>query len=613
MLSGRETRGVSPAPRVSPTAGSPRDPRDHEAGPSAMPERIPAPPDHVESEWQFDAPRLTAAERWLRAGPAAGGVTVGAPATLRLRDLYLDTRDRKIFRAGFALRIRRTGRRAEATLKAVAGREGGFAQRRELTQPLAAATPAGIFAAPGPVADLLRRFTRVRELVVLAEVRTVRRAFPLTHRGAAAGEVTLDRTALVAPRGAGRRLLRVEVEVPVARLGALRPFVERLRAAGGLAPAAQSKYEWALGGRAAPPAPAAGLGPTEVTASQGVGEVARAVLRKHFGAVLWHEPGTRLGEDPESLHDMRVATRRMRAALRLFREALPPRETERLRRELRELGQALGRVRDLDVQIEQVEAWRPALLTVPPAALEPLLARLRERRAAAREELIGWLDSPRCRRLFASLRARLGRVPARRAGGGEPIRSAGPRLIRRARRRVLEQGRGLTPASPPADLHRLRILGKRLRYALEFLEPVYGPPARPLIRALVEVQDILGLYQDAQVAMAALPALAREPGAGLPEATRAAAAELAQLYAARAASLRAQLPAALAKLGGKEWKELKRVMDAAVAELAAEVLEQHVSRARGRTPRGAGTGARHGDPGRPARHRRGARRPPLAR
>lgn len=606
MLSGRDPRGACSAAGAAPTAGSPHDRHAREAQPSAMPERTPASPDHIESEWQFDAPALLAVERWLRAGDAAGGVAVGAPATLRLRDLYLDTRDRKIFRAGFALRIRRSGRRAEATLKAVAGREGGFAQRRELTQPLTAATPAGIFAARGPVTDLLRRFTRAREIVVLAEVRTTRRAFPLTQRGAAAGEVTLDRTLLVAPRGAGRRLLRVEVEAPAARLGALRPFIERLRAAGGLTPAAQSKYEWALGARAAPPAPAAGLGPTEVTADQGVGEVALAVLRKHFGAVLWHEPGTRLGEDPESLHDMRVGTRRMRAALRLFREALPPRDTERLRRELRELGQALGRVRDLDVQIEQVEAWRPALLTVPPAALDPLLARLRERRTAARAELIDWLDAARCRRLFAFLRGWLRRGPTRRSGGGEPVRSAGPRLIRRARRRALEQGRALTPASPPADYHRLRILGKRLRYALEFLEPVYGPPARVLIRALVEVQDILGLHQDAQVAMATLPALAREPGGELPEAARAAAAEVAQLYAAQAASLRGRLPAAFAKLSGKDWKELKGVMDAAVAELAAEVLEQHVSRARGRSPRGAGTGARHGDPGRPSRHRRGA-------
>jgi CHAD domain-containing protein len=578
-----------------------------------MPDRSLQPADHVETEWQFDAPDLAAVERWLRAAPAADGVIVGPATVRRLRDVYLDTRDHKVFRAGFALRIRLARGSAEATLKAVTPREGGLVMRRELTQGLTAATPAALLAAGGTVGGRLRRFTRAGELRELAEVRTTRRSFPLTLRGEPAGEVTLDRAALWGTAGARRRLLRVEVELPADRLEALRPFVERLRTAGGLTPAVRSKYEWALGARAGAARPEA-LGPTAVGPAMGVGEVALAVLRKHYAAVLWHEPGTRLGEDPEHLHDMRVGTRRMRAALRLFHEALPPRHTERARRELQALGQALGQVRDLDVQIEQVEAWWAALITVPPAALDPFLDRLRERRETARAELIAFLDAPRYRRLMVFLRAWLGRrTTGRRPGVAEPVRSAGPRLLSRARRRVMRQGAALAADSPAAAYHRLRILGKRLRYALEFLEPVYGPPARPLIRALVEVQDILGLHQDAQVAMAALPALARDAGAGFPEATRAAVGEIAQLYAGQAERLRGGFSAAFSKLRGKDWKELKSAMDTAVAELAAEVLEEHVSRARGGPPRGAGRGAIHGDPDHPPRHRRRARRAPVAR
>jgi len=591
----------------------------------------PAGGDPVETEWQLDAsaPALAAVAAWLRGGPGDERLAVGAPRRLLLLDTYLDTRDWKVIRCGYSLRLRRSSGRVEATLKAVAPRHGGLAVRRELTQPVKTAGRAAIYASRGPVAERLGGICRARELRVLAEIATARRSFPLTWKGRPAGEVALDTSRVVGVAGAGSRLQRVEVEVPGGLLKELRPFVERLRAVASLSPAARSKYEWALAARGLEVAWPGDLGPAHVLPTATVGEVAFAVLRRHLAAVLWHEAGARLGEDAEPLHDMRVATRRMRAALRLFAEVLPARITDRLRRELRALGQALGRVRDLDVQIAQIESWRSALITVEPAALDPFLDLLRARRQAARGELIALLDSPRYARLTAFLRAWLVRGPARgRPGVAVPIRSAGPELVRRARRQVVRQGEAIEPTSPAADYHRLRILGKRFRYALEFLEPVYGPPARTLIRALVEVQDILGLHQDAQVCMAALPALAREAGSELPQSARLAVGEVAQLYAAQAARLRGELPAALAGLRGRNWRELTKTMDAALSELAADVLREHLSRTLGgrgpdakaqdaRTP-GAnrarpGGGAGHGDPDRPPRRRRRARSQAVAR
>jgi CHAD domain-containing protein len=571
--------------------------------------------DGIETEWQFDAPSLAAVAARLRGGSGDARLAIGAPRRRLLRDIYLDTRDWRVFRCGFALRLRRSPDGVEATLKTVAPRRDGLAVRRELTQPVRTAARAAIYAGSGPVAERLRRICRAGELRALAEVATMRRSYPLTWRGKPAGEVTLDTSRILGAAGTGARLERVEVEVPSGLVRELRPFVERLRVAANLSPATRSKYEWALATRGLQVAWPGDLGPTRVLSTSTVGETAYAVLRRHFAATLWHEAGTRLGEDPEALHDMRVATRRMRAALRLFAAVLPARVADRLRRELRALGQALGRVRDLDVQIAQIESWRGALITVEPAALDPFLGLLRERRQAARDELIAFLDSRRYVRLTALLRAWLARGPARgRPGTALPIRAAGPELLRRARRKVVRQGEAIRPASPAADYHRVRILGKRFRYALEFLEPVYGPPARTLIRALVEVQDILGLHQDAQVCMAVLPALAREAGGGLPQATRLAVGEVAQLYAAQAARLRGELPGALAGLRGRNWRELEKTMDAALSELAADVLREHLSRARGATTPGAdGTkpagGAGHGDPDRPPRHRRRARSP----
>src|SRR3712207_2014084 len=127
------------------------------------------------------------------------------------------------------------------------------------------------------------------------------------------------------------------------------------------------------------PAVAPDLGPTEIDATLSVGEVAFAILRRHFAEMLAHEPGVRLGEDPEDLHDMRVATRRLRAALKLYADALPKR-AERYESDLRWVAGALGEVRDLDVHLELLSREASRNGEVP----EEVLALLRERRGDGR-------------------------------------------------------------------------------------------------------------------------------------------------------------------------------------------------------------------------------------
>ena len=427
------------------------------------------------------------------------------------------------------------GERSEATLKELHRRkqdpaeslEKGPTVRREITQPAPkpessrfAVRPglsfllAALFAAPGPVTDRLRLVLHPEDLRVLAEIRTMRETFPLLHEGRAEGEVTLDRSSLAADAahpGDQPCLVRVEIESAAEESGPLSAFVGRLRVVAGMVEAAESKFEWALKARGLTPAWMQDLGRTEPDSSMTVGEVAYAVLRKQFASFLKHEPGTRLGEDPEHLHDMRVATRRMRAALRLFEGALPPRETTRLRRELRIVGWFLGQVRDLDVQSAQMEEWKASLVTVGPDAVAPLLRLLGARREKARAKLLRFLDSRRFTLLQGALSRRLrGSPSAGRPAAQLPIRAAGPILIRRAHRKLVRVARGIDRSSPPEAYHQVRIRGRRLRYALEFLEPVYGPPARNLIDPLTEVQDVLGRHQDLQVALAILRELSEE-------------------------------------------------------------------------------------------------------
>ena len=217
-----------------------------------------------------------------------------------------------------------------------------------------------------------------------------------------------------------------------------------------------------------------------------LGAAGRKVLRMHLARMLASEPGTRSGEDAEDLHKMRVATRRMRAAWRVFDGAYRPRFQKRYVMELRETAAALGEVRDLDVQIEGVEAYLKSLSPAGVAAMAPLRSEWRRRRDAARERLLELLDS----KDYAEFVADYGDfVETPGKGELEPVPSA-PILVRdtaggriwQAYERVRAHDTMLAWADVEA-LHALRIDGKRLRYTLEFFREVLPRQADELISA----------------------------------------------------------------------------------------------------------------------------------
>lgn len=258
---------------------------------------------------------------------------------------------------------------------------------------------------------------------------------------------------------------------------------------------------------------------------------------------------------------MRVATRRLRAALALFAEVLP--ETALARRDdLGWIGQTLGAVRDLDVQIEQLDTWLDALEEADRDALTALRSLLLEQRESARAAMLEMLDSRR----YAAFVSRFGRTLrarhlARSGPASRPARSLAPDLIESRFRSVRKSAARIGPASPAADYHRLRIRCKRLRYALEFLADLYPGGTRPLIRRLVTVQDVLGLHQDADVAIQRLRQLAVTRSDDLDPGTIFAMGEVAERYRQSMTELRAQFPAAYAGLSGKQWKALRKRLE----------------------------------------------------
>ncbi|MGE5597729.1 MAG: CHAD domain-containing protein [Hyphomicrobiales bacterium] len=515
--------------------------------------------DHTEVEWQFAALDVRPVLRWLE-GARVPGYEIAASGTKELHDTYFDTPDWRVYRARFTARVRRKPAGAELTLKSMAEAKDGVRSRREITDTLPEAENPNPLDATGPGGDALRLLAGRQPLRPLFTLDQVRRAFVLRDGEGELAEVAVDDTAIpVGLEDVPVRLARVEVELTDGTLERAQRFVDVLVAACGLQPATTSKFEAALVATGLRPMAGPPLGPTAVAPAMTTGEVAFAVLRKHFAAFLANEAGSRLGEDIEALHDMRVGARRLRAAMQTFRPYLPAR-IERYRFELGWVAGALGDVRDLDVQLERLEEWRAA--GDDPQALDAIERLLRERRERARRRMLAVLNSRRYERLVERFAAVLQRgAPRSFAAGREPILVAAPGLLQRRYRRVRKRGDAIGRSAPADAYHQLRIDCKKLRYALEFVGPVYGKPALEFSARVTALQDLLGLHQDAYVAVDALWALARDNAKHLRPETLLAMGAISERYRQHAARLRREFPAVYGPLRGREWQRLRRLLD----------------------------------------------------
>jgi CHAD domain-containing protein len=246
-------------------------------------------------------------------------------------------------------------------------------------------------------------------------------------------------------------------------------------------------------------------------------EFAYSVLRQQAGRIRWNEPGTRLGLDPEYLHDMRVAARRLRSALRLFHEIIPARRVTFLRREVKWLATLLGQVRDLDIYLARLESLEERLQETSRESLQPFRRELERKRETQRRVLLRSLNSVRVQVLFRSLMGMLHERPIRRlslAVARSTAGDAGGPIVGRLLTRFLRAGRRLGPASSDASLHALRIQAKRLRYALEFFQEGLGSPAQSWIERLRQLQDLLGEHQDLIVGQQAIQLFLKRGGGG---------------------------------------------------------------------------------------------------
>jgi CHAD domain-containing protein len=397
----------------------------------------------------------------------------GSPLEPRVfTSVYYDVPSRSLSHAGITLR-RRT-ERGKSLWQLKLPQAGA---RLELEQ---AGGPAG---PPDELAQLLQAHLRSGPPAPIAELRTHRRG-ALVARGDATAEVTIDEVSVMDALRVSEEFVEIEIELLTGDTVQLDVIAGEVTRAGAKPTDGTPKVFRALG-----------IGSAPAERPNDPFKALRALLRVQLGAILRHDPGTRLGTDPEDLHDMRVAVRRSRALLRAGSTLLAGDRPE-LGEELKWLGAVLGDVRDLDVLLERLHGTAAALGSPDTKEAERLLAVLERERKRTRAVLLKALESPRYLALLDRYETELDSlVPS-----GERTTLAA--LVTREVKKLRKAVRALPDDPPDESLHDLRKRGKRLRYAAELARDT------DVAKQAKRFQDVLGEHQDSVVAEARLRALA---------------------------------------------------------------------------------------------------------
>ncbi|MET7940183.1 CYTH and CHAD domain-containing protein [Streptomyces sp. NPDC005302] len=427
---------------------------------------------------------------------------------------YYDTPDQRLAAASLTLRRRTGGADAGWHLKLPVS-EG---VRDEIRAPLSDTVPRVL-------SGLVRSRVRDTELVPLVRLLSARDVRHLVDgSGALLAEVSLDRVRAERLDGGGGTAAWTEIEVELADDGDpafLDKVEKKLRKAGLHRSAAPSKLAKALaetgrragkrsgkraaeGGRAATPAPAT----DPVTA----GDHVLAHLRAQRDAIIELDPAVRR-DVHDSVHSMRVATRRMRGTFGSYAKVLDPAVTGPIGDELKWLAGELGVDRDREVLTERLTQ---ALAELPRTLVGgPVRTRLRTwahaRHGGSRRRLLAVLDGKRYLALLTALDALVTDPPLLDAAAGDPEKVIA-KAVRKDFARVSELVAQAIDGQPGTDrdlaVHEARKKAKRARYAAEAAVPALGAPATRLARAMKSLQSLLGDHQDSVMTREALRELA---------------------------------------------------------------------------------------------------------
>ena len=238
------------------------------------------------------------------------------------------------------------------------------------------------------------------------------------------------------------------------------------------------------------------------------------IIQRHLAAMAAEVEGVRAAEDIECIHRMRVATRRMRTALTLFLDCFPKQDYKKIQKDVRKVTRALGEARDLDVQLEVIEA---ALKEFPDPVFQPGIKRLKLRLTQRRAEVQQHVDAAMDKMLADQLVERLEAWAAPLLEQSKSVYLYTPALYQLAFRGIqvridelLSHVPYITDPKNVQELHAMRISAKRLRYAMETFEELYGGQLKPYITTARKLQDQLGAIHDLDVWIVMIPQFIEE-------------------------------------------------------------------------------------------------------
>ena len=447
----------------------------------------------------------------LRRKPVLAAGRFGKPQTRRLRSVYYDTPAMDLAAAGISLRIRHSAGSKVLTVKTTGQRVAGMFDRGEWERPVETdhldmelLREAGL--------DPLRDEALVARLQPVFTTEFRRTVYHLSEE-AWEVEVALDVGEVVASATARRPICEAEIELvrgDPRRLFALaRDFTAAVPARLMTVGKSDIGYELAAGHS---PKPVKSRR-VDLNSDMPVAEAFQAIARGCLEHLLANERSLLLNHDGEAVHQMRVALRRLRSALKLFRPILGGTHLAEVRADIRWLLEHLGPARDADVLLSSI---------VEPVAAErrgdPAISALRSRWQAERDAKLVAAEAAVADRRFTTLVLGLGAW----VEAGDWLTSAGPHhgpvapfaeaVLRKSDRKLLRAGARRLDELPPEQLHQVRILGKQLRYAADFFASLHRRKVAASFAAVLStLQDVLGVINDIAVAEAKLAAL---PGDG---------------------------------------------------------------------------------------------------
>jgi inorganic triphosphatase YgiF len=443
--------------------------------------------------------------RRLRRDPRIKALQQGRASTRRVHSVYYDTPERALLCAGLALRLRSDGGRWLQTLKTEGQAAAGLHVREEWEWPLPGEALDFGMLATTPEAKLFRAPSLRAKLAPVFATEFERTRLRLGFSDGSLAELCLDRGEIRCGRRASA-ISEAELELLAgspARLYELAlELVEHLPLRLGQASKAERGYALASN---APARPVKAV-PLELDEQGSVAAAFATIVRSCMAQVQANETGFLAGRDPEYLHQVRVALRRLRACSSLFKAVISQPAFAPVTAQLKQQNAALGRARDWDVFVhEMLRALREQRADESAViAFQRRCVRLGRAHLRAAQ---GVVASPAWQRLWLELGRLLaeGVSMPEHAASSLPLAGFAARLLQQREATLKKRGKRLQQLDP-VGRHRLRIAAKKLRYAAEFFATLFPKRrVRPYVQSLAGMQEVLGRLNDAATLLRLLP------------------------------------------------------------------------------------------------------------